>query len=80
MPVATFAGVLETQLERHVVDDTGLTGDFDFKLKWTPAQAGDTSGPSIFTALVEQYGLRVESRKGPVDVIVIDHIERPSEN
>jgi uncharacterized protein (TIGR03435 family) len=71
-------------MEGNVVDDTGIKGVFDFKLRWTPDltpdAAADPLGPSIFAALREQCGLKVESRKGPVRVLVIDKIERPSEN
>jgi uncharacterized protein (TIGR03435 family) len=51
-------------------------------LKWTPEQqrTADDSGPSVFTALEEQLGLKLVPAKGPVDTIVVDHIERPSEN
>jgi uncharacterized protein (TIGR03435 family) len=70
-----------------VVDATELQGKFDFSLKWTPdemqanAPASDTSmGPSIFTALQEQLGLRLEARKVPTEVLVIDHAKPPSEN
>jgi uncharacterized protein (TIGR03435 family) len=59
-----------------VVNETGIEGLFDLKLEWTNAD----TGPSIFTAIQEQLGLRLTSRKTPVDVIVIDHLERPSEN
>jgi uncharacterized protein (TIGR03435 family) len=71
---------------RLVVDKTGLTGKYDFTLKWTPdtTQAADSNGtdtgPSLFTALQEQLGLRLESTKAPVDIIVIDHVELPSAN
>jgi uncharacterized protein (TIGR03435 family) len=89
-----FAEVLSHQLGLTVVNKTGLKGNYDFKLKWTPdeseshmpggppanAAPPDASGPSIFTALQEQLGLKLESQKGPVDTIVIDHVERPSEN
>jgi bla regulator protein blaR1 len=90
---------LSNQLGRPGVDRTGLKGNFDFKLEWTPdaAQttvpgggppspgadippAPDPSGPSLFTAIQEQLGLRLESQKGPVETIVIDRVERPSEN
>ena len=76
-------------LGRTVLDKTGLTGAYDYSLAWVPddsqpeagnAPSPDASGPSLFTALQEQLGLKLESQKGPVDVIVIDHIERPSEN
>ena len=63
---------------RVVVDRTGLTGKFDFELKWAQDPAADTAGPSIFTALQEQLGLKLESTRGPVDVLVIDHVERPA--
>jgi bla regulator protein BlaR1 len=80
---------LSRLLQRPVVNNTGLEGNFDFKLEWTPdlgpsapdGQPVDSSGgPSIFSALQEQLGLRLEATKGPVDVLVIDHVDRPSEN
>jgi uncharacterized protein (TIGR03435 family) len=71
----------------YIVDETGLTGTYTFKLHWSPANLSDapaeSSDPgdvSIFTALQEQLGLKLESRKGPVPAIVIDHIEQPTEN
>lgn len=57
-----------------VVDRTGLVGKFDFDLKWA-ADAADTTRASIFTALQEQLGLKLESTRGPVDVLVIDRVE-----
>ncbi|MCU1328696.1 MAG: hypothetical protein JWN34_4066 [Bryobacterales bacterium] len=78
---------LSNELEYRVVDKTGLTGKYDFELNWTPiVLRGATvppepqDGPSIFTALPEQLGLRLESRKGPVEVLVIDKARRPSGN
>ena len=71
---------------RMIVDKTGLAGKkFDFELKWTPddRRAADNAadaGPSFFTALEEQLGLKLVPSKGPVEVIVIDHIEKPSAN
>jgi uncharacterized protein (TIGR03435 family) len=75
------------------VNETGLDGPFDFELKWTPdqlppgaappdqpANLPDPAGASIFTAVTEQLGLRLESKKGPVPVFVIEKIEKPSEN
>lgn len=79
-------------LGRNVIDGTGITGTFDISLEWAmdaPAgargEAGsatpqDSAGPSIFTALQEQLGLRLEPTRGPVEVLVIDHIEKPSGN
>jgi uncharacterized protein (TIGR03435 family) len=66
-------------LKRKVLDRTGLTGEFDFNLKWAPDQAIDP-GPSIFTAIEEQLGLKLESGRAPIDVLVVDRIERPTEN
>jgi uncharacterized protein (TIGR03435 family) len=68
---------------KPVVDQTGLTGRFDFTLKWTREQTPSTdpnAAPGLFTALQEQLGLKLEPVKAPVDVIVIDHVERPSPN
>ncbi|MGA7156475.1 MAG: TIGR03435 family protein [Acidobacteriaceae bacterium] len=76
---------------RTVLDKTGLKGDYDFTLHWTPddsptgpdganANPGDSLGPSIFTALQEQLGLKLEAQRGPVEVLVIDQVELPSEN
>jgi uncharacterized protein (TIGR03435 family) len=71
---------------RLVVDETGLQGNYNFTLRWTPddrqsaADPAQGMGSSIFTALEEQLGLKLESKKAPVDCIVIDHVERPSAN
>ena len=77
------AEALSRQMSRNVIDQTGLDGEYDFDLRWAPdAGDGDSppDGPSIFTALQEQLGLKLESSKAPVDAIVIDHIEKPSAN
>jgi uncharacterized protein (TIGR03435 family) len=68
-----------------VQDRTGLKGVFDFELKWTPDQVEsksnfNDSGPSFTTALEEQLGLKLRSEKGQIEVLVIDHLEKPSEN
>lgn len=74
------------ELNRVVTDKSGINGAFDIHLKWAvdaprdPAAPGADEGPSIFTALQEQLGLKLESTKGPVEVLVIDHIEKPSAN
>jgi uncharacterized protein (TIGR03435 family) len=78
------------QIDRAVVDWTGLNGVFDITIDYAPSFPGAQSGadasadpslPStIFTALQEQLGLKLESQTGPVDVLVIDHVEQPSEN
>jgi uncharacterized protein (TIGR03435 family) len=70
------ANSLSNAVGRTVVDRTGLTGNFDVRLAWTPDEI-DPSGPSIFTAVKEQLGLRLESQKDPVDVLVIDRAEHP---
>jgi len=67
---------------RTVVDKTGLTGNYDIDLKWTPddQQGTPDAGPTLFTAMEEQLGLKLIPAKGPVDTLVIDHVERPSDN
>jgi uncharacterized protein (TIGR03435 family) len=78
-----FALGMEYFVDRPVVDETGLAGRWDFTLKWMPDTmvATDASGPpGLFTAMQEQLGLRIEAKKGPVDVVVIDGLTRPSEN
>ncbi len=102
LPIATLVRLLsEKILNRNVLDNTGLTGNYDFTLQWTTGEesqgpmfkeAGDdqqvtgstpppeSSGPSIFTAIQDQLGLKLESQKGPGGVLVIDHVEKPSEN
>jgi uncharacterized protein (TIGR03435 family) len=71
------AGLFVELSGRTVIDKTGLSGLFDLHLEFTP---DDGTGPSFFTAIQEQLGLKLESAKGPVKVFVIDHIERPSGN
>ena len=73
---------------RPVIDKTGIPGKFDFHLEYAPdedqrrrvSDAGEPTAPSIFTAVQEQLGLKLESGKGHGDFFVIDHVERPSEN
>ncbi len=79
---ARFIVGLSNATGRIVVDKTGLTGYYDIELKWTPDEdlAAGVSGPTLFTALEEQLGLKLVSNKAPVDVLVVDHVERPSEN
>jgi uncharacterized protein (TIGR03435 family) len=78
---AMLAKVLSEQLGRSVDDQTGLKGVFDFTLEWEPDEAEARGGASLFTAVHEQLGLKLEARKGPVEVFVIDRIERnPTEN
>jgi uncharacterized protein (TIGR03435 family) len=69
-------------VDRPVLDLTGLTGNYAFKLEWSNPLAGtpDSSAPSIFTALPEQLGLKLEPRRAPVEVFVIDRAEMPGEN
>jgi uncharacterized protein (TIGR03435 family) len=66
------------------VDKTGLTGKYDLTLTYSPddgpAAASDSSAPSLFTALQEQLGLRLQPAKGPVETLVVDHVEMPTEN
>ena len=79
IPMTRMALALSHILSRPVVDKTGLAGTFDVTLHWTPDDV-DTSAPTIFTALQEQLGLRIEAQKGPVEVLVIDSAQLPSAN
>ena len=79
MPISILVHFLSSAVRHPVVDKTGLEGNFDIKLQWTDSNlSGDI--PTIFTALPEQLGLRLESRKGPVQMLIVDHAERPTEN
>ena len=96
VPMAEFVRTLSDVLGRTVIDQTGFSGVFDVNLEFRrddttdfarragmvqPGEAlpADTSSPSIFSA-VQQLGLRLESTKGPVQILVIDHVEKPSAN
>ena len=78
IPMNEFARFLNVNVGRTVVDRTGLTGVWDFDLKWSPPNAPtpDPDRPSIFTALQEQLGLRLDATTAPVEVLVIDRLER----
>jgi len=89
--VAQFVAMMQRAvLDRPVVDRTGLSGKFDFTLEWTadesqfggalPPPPAEPAKPGLFAALQEQLGLKLEAMKGPVETMVIDRVERPSEN
>jgi uncharacterized protein (TIGR03435 family) len=96
MPISRLATQILSQLTgRVVVDRTGLTGGYDIDLKWTPTPDQlppgppppgvelppiDPNGPSLFTALQEQLGLKLDTERGPVDVLVIERLQPPAEN
>jgi uncharacterized protein (TIGR03435 family) len=93
LPISSFAKTLSAHLHLPVVDNTGLTGDFDFKVQWTPAPdefAGqktaegapvpDPSGPSLNVAIEQQLGLRLEPQTLPREIVVIDRAEKPQFN
>jgi len=87
LTAASLINVLTQAAGRKVVDKTGLAGLYDIQLKWTPDQSLvppgteiDTTGPSLFTALREQLGLRLVPETGQVDTFVVESVERPSEN
>ena len=72
---------LRQELDRKVIDQTGLDGFYDFKLEWAPEDSAvDSGAPSVFTAVRTQLGLRLDARKVPVDVLIIDHAEKPTAN
>jgi uncharacterized protein (TIGR03435 family) len=84
-----FAWVMQrSALDRPVVDRTGLSGRYDFDLEWSPDETQfdgnvpprNPDEPDLFTAMQQQLGLRLEAMKGPIDALVIDQVQRPSEN
>jgi bla regulator protein BlaR1 len=78
-----LADALSDMADRKVVDKTNLTGHADITLKWSDdiaAQQGDPNTISLFTAIEDQLGLKLQPSKGPVDTLVIDHIEMPTPN
>jgi uncharacterized protein (TIGR03435 family) len=94
-PVTALATQLSQVLGRSVIDKTELTGNYDFKLEWTPDESlqgfgkpaeadhstpADATGVSIFTALQDQLGLKLESTKGQVEILVVERMEKASEN
>jgi uncharacterized protein (TIGR03435 family) len=85
MTLSEFCKFGKGLLDRPIIDKTGITGRFDLHLEFAPANnpgatADDGTSPSIFTALQEQLGLKLEQARGPGEFLVIDHLERPSEN
>jgi uncharacterized protein (TIGR03435 family) len=89
VPVANLVSMLTQITGRTVIDKTGLTGNYDIALKWTPddgpppmlnGEPDPNAPPNIYTAVQEQLGLKLEAGKGPVEGLVIDRLEKPSEN
>ncbi len=85
--MALVASLLSRLEQQIVVDRTDLTGEFEVNLRWNPGSGGtgaasdESTAPSLFTAVQEQLGLRLEPRKGPLDIIVVDSAQRiPAEN
>jgi uncharacterized protein (TIGR03435 family) len=78
--MGALASYVGNRLGRIVVDGTGLSESYDFTLEWAPDEVPDSSAPALVTALREQLGLRLESQKRPVEVVVIDSLQKPSEN
>lgn len=80
-----LADFLARRMDRPVVDETGLKGAYDFELEWAAeekeAKSDEKSPPTLFTALQEQLGLRLQAKKMPLETLVVDHVERlPTEN
>jgi uncharacterized protein (TIGR03435 family) len=74
-----LASVLSERVERPVLNQTGIAGQFDINLRWVPEDSTET-GPSLFTAMQEQLGLKLESQHALTDILVVDHVEHPSPN
>jgi len=88
MPMALLASNLSGQVQRIVIDRTGLSGGWDFEITFAPERplnpppgvefpAADPNAPSLFTAMQEQLGLKLQSTKGPVEVLVVERVEQP---
>ena len=80
MSIAFLCASLSHSAGRLIIDKTGLTGNYEINLTWAWNDDPNSTAPSLFSALEEQLGLKLESAKAPLDVVVIDHIERPTEN
>jgi uncharacterized protein (TIGR03435 family) len=90
MTIERLAGFLQGELGRPVLDETALTGSYSVKLEWIPDEgqpnsqgaipSADSTGPTIFSAVQEQLGLKLEALKGPIEVLIIDRVEKPSAN
>jgi uncharacterized protein (TIGR03435 family) len=91
MPMRLLADTLSSRVGRNVIDETGLSGEWDWDLEWSPgpsepvppgstAELAPSDGPSIFAAVQEQLGLRLASGRALLDVLIIDAIKRPSPN
>jgi uncharacterized protein (TIGR03435 family) len=84
VPLSSLAFYLSYALDRTVIDRTGLAGKYSLHLKFTPDDAAqpvpDDAPPPLFTALSEQLGLKLQAAKGPVETLVVDHVEPPTEN
>jgi uncharacterized protein (TIGR03435 family) len=80
MPMFRFTMILSRQLRQAVIDKTGLTGPYDIDLEWTPDEPNgappEAPGTSIFSAIQDQLGLRLEARKSPIEVLVVDRAEK----
>jgi uncharacterized protein (TIGR03435 family) len=83
VPLSNLADFLVGQVGRPVIDMTGAGGKYSFELYFTPESASSADSPEagIFAALQEQLGLRLEARKGPVEMLIVDHAEKaPTDN
>jgi uncharacterized protein (TIGR03435 family) len=83
LSMTVFADILSSQVPRTVIDKTGLAGSYDLTLQWSREDSSTTdtdTAPSLFTALPEQLGLKLQPAKGPVETLVVDHVEMPSDN
>lgn len=87
MAIAQFARLMQGYVDRPIFDSTDLTGEFDLEIEFTPERGGPVRGdlpasdvPSIFTALQERLGLKLEPTRGPIEVLVIDSVEQPTED
>jgi uncharacterized protein (TIGR03435 family) len=83
VPLSRLVDVIAGQMHRGVIDKTGLSGEFDLQLDWTPENAPpspDATAPFLAAALQEQLGLKLEASKGPVATLVVDHAELPTED